>query len=99
METDAVKPIIEIESVSKSYREGDLDHVVLDGASATIAEGELIVVLGRSAHPSAYTSSRQLFSEPAARKQRPDGTAPSVSSASSQVSVRSGLAQVLPSLG
>lgn len=43
-----MSPLIELESVRKAYREGRRDHVVLDGASATIERGELIVVLGRS---------------------------------------------------
>ncbi len=43
-----MNPLIELESVRKAYREGDRDHVVLDGANATVQRGELIVVLGRS---------------------------------------------------
>ena len=40
--------MIEIDDVSKSYREGDQTHTVLDGVSTTIAAGELVVLLGKS---------------------------------------------------
>jgi putative ABC transport system ATP-binding protein len=47
--TDAgVQPVVVIERVSKSYREGDGDHVVLDGVSATVDRGEIIALLGPS---------------------------------------------------
>ncbi|MCP4204622.1 MAG: ABC transporter ATP-binding protein [bacterium] len=39
---------IEIRELSKSYREGEQVHVVLDRAEISIAEGELVVLLGRS---------------------------------------------------
>ena len=41
-------PAIEIADLAKSYREGTTTHAVLDGASATVATGEIIVLLGRS---------------------------------------------------
>ena len=40
--------LIDIIGVSKSYREGDQTHVVLDDIDASIAPGELVVLLGRS---------------------------------------------------
>jgi len=45
---DAQQPLIELCSVSKSYREGDRTHLVLDSVDASIAQGELVVVLGKS---------------------------------------------------
>ncbi len=41
-------PLIELAAVTKVYREGDRDHVVLAGADAAIRRGELVVLLGRS---------------------------------------------------
>jgi putative ABC transport system ATP-binding protein len=41
-------PIAVLENVIKRYREGDAEHVVLDGASATIAAGEFVALLGPS---------------------------------------------------
>ena len=40
--------LIELVDLTKSYREGRSERVVLAGANATIAAGELTVVLGRS---------------------------------------------------
>jgi putative ABC transport system ATP-binding protein len=37
-----------LEGVVKRYREGDAEHVVLDGASATIGVGEFVALLGPS---------------------------------------------------
>jgi putative ABC transport system ATP-binding protein len=37
-----------VEGVVKRYREGDTDHVVLDGASARIAHGEFVALIGPS---------------------------------------------------
>lgn len=45
---DTPQPLIELRSVSKSYREGDRHHRVLDSVNQTIATGELVVVLGKS---------------------------------------------------
>ena len=45
---DPPQPLIELASVSKSYREGDRTHLVLDSVATTIAVGELVVVLGKS---------------------------------------------------
>ena len=45
---DTSRPLIELRAVSKSYREGDRDHLVLDRVNATIAVGELVVILGKS---------------------------------------------------
>ncbi|MEN6527390.1 MAG: ABC transporter ATP-binding protein [Candidatus Polarisedimenticolia bacterium] len=42
------RPLVEIRNVSKSYREGERDHVVLRGASAVVEEGEIAVLLGKS---------------------------------------------------
>lgn len=39
---------IELHGLSKSFREGFQTHKVLDGASLSIGEGELVVLLGRS---------------------------------------------------
>jgi len=39
---------IELHELSKCYQEGEQTHVVLDHASLSIQEGELIVLLGRS---------------------------------------------------
>lgn len=41
-------PIAVLEGVVKRYREGDAEHVVLDGASATIGVGEFVALLGPS---------------------------------------------------
>ena len=45
---DGRRALVEIERVSKSYREGATEHHVLSDVSASIAEGELVVLLGRS---------------------------------------------------
>jgi len=45
---DTRQPLIELSSVSKSYREGERTHLVLDSVATTIAVGELVVVLGKS---------------------------------------------------
>jgi putative ABC transport system ATP-binding protein len=41
-------PALELRNVSKSYREGAADRVVLRDVSVTIARGEIVVLLGRS---------------------------------------------------
>src|ERR671934_17917 len=41
-------PAVELRQVSKSYREGEAERVVLRGVSLTIARGEIVVLLGRS---------------------------------------------------
>jgi putative ABC transport system ATP-binding protein len=41
-------PALELLGLRKSYQEGDREHVVLDGASAEIAAGERVAVLGPS---------------------------------------------------
>lgn len=41
-------PSIELIGVSKSYREGAVEHVVLEGASTVIAPGERVAILGPS---------------------------------------------------
>ncbi len=46
--TDSPGPLIELDSVSKGYREGDRLHVVLDRVDTLIETGELIVILGKS---------------------------------------------------
>ena len=45
---DLSQTLIELVGVSKSYREGDRTHQVLDGVDASVARGELIVILGKS---------------------------------------------------
>jgi len=45
---DPPQPLIELVSVSKSYREGERTHLVLDSVDTSIAVGELVVVLGKS---------------------------------------------------
>jgi putative ABC transport system ATP-binding protein len=44
--TDA--PLVELQGISKSYREGERDRAVLKGASLSIARGEWLFLLGRS---------------------------------------------------
>jgi putative ABC transport system ATP-binding protein len=44
----APSSLVEMRDLRKSYREGDAEHVVLAGASATVAEGEFIALLGPS---------------------------------------------------
>jgi putative ABC transport system ATP-binding protein len=39
---------VRLDQLRKSFREGDTEHVVLDGVSATIAAGEFVVLLGPS---------------------------------------------------
>jgi len=41
-------PAVELRNVSKSYREGEAERVVLRDVSVTIARGEIVVLLGRS---------------------------------------------------
>ncbi|MGB5161392.1 MAG: ABC transporter ATP-binding protein [Thermoanaerobaculia bacterium] len=41
-------PTIELSGVSKSYREADRDHIVLEGVDLLVQPGELVVLLGRS---------------------------------------------------
>jgi putative ABC transport system ATP-binding protein len=41
-------PAVELRKVSKSYREGDVERVVLRDISVTLASGEIAVLLGRS---------------------------------------------------
>ncbi len=43
-----IGPLVELVGVDKSYREGDRLHVVLEGATATIAAGERVAILGPS---------------------------------------------------
>lgn len=43
-----IGPLVELVGVDKSYREGDRRHVVLEGATATIAAGERVAILGLS---------------------------------------------------
>ena len=42
------RPAIELLDVHKGYREGDEDHVVLDGVDVRVAAGERVAVLGPS---------------------------------------------------
>jgi putative ABC transport system ATP-binding protein len=41
-------PLLRLEHLRKRYREGDTDHVVLDGASLCVRAGEFVVLLGPS---------------------------------------------------
>lgn len=41
-------PAIELRDVRKGYREGDVDHVVLDGVDVSVREAERVAVLGPS---------------------------------------------------
>jgi putative ABC transport system ATP-binding protein len=41
-------PLVELRGVTKVYREGDAERVVLRGVDATIRRGELCVLIGRS---------------------------------------------------
>ncbi len=42
------KPLIEIRNLSKTYTEGNLEHVVLQGINEVIQKDEFVVLLGRS---------------------------------------------------
>src|SRR5262245_49906590 len=42
------RPLVELRAVTKAYREGDANRVVLRGVDASIRRGELCVVIGRS---------------------------------------------------
>lgn len=48
MTAAASKPLIALEKISKSFRQGDRERIVLDGVDLTIHRGELAVLLGRS---------------------------------------------------
>ena len=41
-------PAVELRKVSKSYREGEVERVVLRDVSVTLASGEIVVLVGRS---------------------------------------------------
>jgi putative ABC transport system ATP-binding protein len=41
-------PLVELRGVTKAYREGDAERVVLSGVDAAIRRGELCVLIGRS---------------------------------------------------
>jgi len=40
--------LVQLESLSKSYREGEHDHVILSGATASLYSGEFVALLGPS---------------------------------------------------
>jgi len=44
----AAPPLIRIDGVSKAYREGRAERLVLDSVDAEVRAGELVVVIGRS---------------------------------------------------
>ncbi len=46
--TQTKRPLIELRSLSKSYLEAGTEHSVLESADATVQEGQVIVLLGRS---------------------------------------------------
>ena len=41
-------PTIELAGITKSYREGEKRHLVLDGVDLRVEAGELVVLLGKS---------------------------------------------------
>ena len=41
-------PLLEIRGITKKYREGDREHVVLRGADAAVGSGEFVALLGPS---------------------------------------------------
>jgi putative ABC transport system ATP-binding protein len=41
-------PLLEVRGITKGYREGDREHVVLRGADATVGSGEFVALLGPS---------------------------------------------------
>jgi putative ABC transport system ATP-binding protein len=41
-------PLVELVDITKSYREGDSDHVILSGAQARLYAGEFVALLGPS---------------------------------------------------
>jgi len=41
-------PLLELKGLSKSYREGGRDHVILSGAQASLVTGEFVALLGPS---------------------------------------------------
>jgi len=45
---DQAPPLIELRGLTKVYREGEVERVVLRQVDATIRRGEIVVVLGRS---------------------------------------------------
>ena len=47
-ERPAAIPLLEIRGITKGYREGDREHVVLRGAHATVGSGEFVALLGPS---------------------------------------------------
>jgi putative ABC transport system ATP-binding protein len=46
--TAGPRPSLEILNLSKSYREGERTHVILQGANASVASGEFVALLGPS---------------------------------------------------
>src|SRR6266496_5385413 len=42
------RPAVELQHVSKTYREGDIERPVLRDVSLTVWSGEIVVLLGRS---------------------------------------------------
>jgi putative ABC transport system ATP-binding protein len=47
-EAGARPPLVVLDGLEKRYREGETEHVVLDGASAVVHEGEFVALLGPS---------------------------------------------------
>jgi putative ABC transport system ATP-binding protein len=45
---DRGKPLVVLEGLTKRFREGETEHVVLDDASAVVHEGEFVALLGPS---------------------------------------------------
>jgi len=46
--SSSAAPAVELDSLRKSYREGDREHVVLAGVEAVVARGECVAILGPS---------------------------------------------------
>jgi putative ABC transport system ATP-binding protein len=48
MSVNGSSSLVQLHQVSKTYQEGDTDHVVFQDLSATIQRGEFVVLMGRS---------------------------------------------------
>lgn len=48
MDGDLAKPFVQLENLTRIYREGDRESLVLDSVSGKISKGEAVALLGRS---------------------------------------------------